>query len=202
MSIKNVFGASCIALSTLVSVSAFAGDLDQGLYLGGQIGTAQSTTEFEGSGDFEDNSGLTTFYMGYKFSPMFALEGTLSATELDGANSAFRDGSYVFTTFTPKVMLPITDTVSMYAKGGLAGVSYLVDTDDNIYGDDVASWSGDGYTAGVGAELSVGAGVFVRLAYDFLAADLELNDEDDFPGLGDDVDVELSQFSVGVHYQF
>lgn len=169
-----------------ISFSAYSQDSsveDTGWFVGGSLG--QFKTEFE-SGYNEKDNGLG-IYGGYNFNKWFGLEGSFGSVEHGDADISIGNMSV-----TPKFTLVINDVVSLYAKVGLSIVVLTEDEDEYD-----ADWSGVGATYGVGAQFGITKGLKLRIGYDLVDVTLENDDFDDF-----EVDTDLTQTTLGVHYQF
>jgi outer membrane immunogenic protein len=177
-----------------------------GWYVGGLLG--QVTSEFD-NGPTE-NDVKAGVYAGYNFTPWFGLEGALfsSNQNLDN-NTEFSSALLVSFSVTPKFTLAINDTFALYVKTGLSIMTYSTDytysadyTDSGWrrYTNSGDSWGGGGATVGVGAEFRLTKGIRLRIAYDYVDAEIENLDYDYY--FEEDVDVTLSQASLGIHYQF
>jgi len=180
-----LFKKLVLATSLLsISFSAFSQDSsveDTGWFVGGSLG--QFETEFEGGDSVKDNgSGI---YGGYNFNKWFGLEGSFGSVE-----HGDYDISIGSLSVAPKLTLVINDVVSLYAKVGLSVVALI----DDEYDED---WSGIGQTYGVGAQFGITKGLKLRIGYDLIDVTLENDDYDDL-----EVDADLTQTTLGVHYQF
>jgi outer membrane immunogenic protein len=216
---KLFFNKLVISTALLVtSFSSFSQETAQemasdnvGWYVGGLVG--QVSSEF-GGGPKEDDTKFG-IYAGYNFTSWFGLEGVLfRAKQGIYANSYFNPTSMLSFSVTPKFTLAINDAFALYAKVGLSVITYSTDyiyyqqnADYNDFGPrnsanraDGDAWGGGGETLGVGAEFRIAKGVRLRLAYDYVDAEIENLDYDYY--YEDDLDVELSQASLGIHYQF
>ncbi len=117
-------------------------------------------------------------------------------------------GSALSLKITPKFTYQVSDFVGLFFKAGLSLMSYSAEFDDvestNDFNDSI-SWTGVGYTAGIGIQFSVASNVYVRTTYDYSAGTLKSNDRiDDGYFLYDvvDVDATYNEFKIGAHYQF
>ncbi|QQX79935.1 porin family protein [Shewanella sp. KX20019] len=157
-----------------------------GAYVGGQIGAFSADIENE-----SDSGQSYGAYGGYNFNEWFGLEGTLYVTN----NFVDEDYFDVFAasfSVTPKFTWVINDTFSLYGKVGVASVAMVIDSPIR----DI-DYSGFGLTVGAGVNAALTEKLTLRLGYDFTAATL---DSDDF-GAGD-IDMDLSNVTLGMHYQF
>lgn len=166
-----------------ISFSAYSQDSsveDTGWFVGGSLG--QFKAEFE-TGYNEKDNGLG-IYGGYNFNKWFGLEGSFGSVEYGDADFSIGNLSVA-----PKLTLVINDVVSLYAKVGLSTVALI----DDEYDED---WSGVGATYGVGAQFGITKGLKLRIGYDLIDVTLE-NDDYDL-----EADTDLTQTTLGVHYQF
>jgi outer membrane immunogenic protein len=166
-----------------ISFSAYSQDSsveDTGWFMGGSLG--QFETEFETGYSEKDSS--FGIYGGYNFNKWFGLEASFGSVEheIDGSDVSIGNLSVA-----PKFTVVINDVVSLYAKLGL---SVVVLTDDE-YDED---WNGVGTTYGVGAQFGITKNLKLRIGYDLIDVTLE---NDDY-----EVDTDLTQTALGVHYQF
>lgn len=181
MSFKKLVSAAAL-LS--ISFSAYSQDSsveDTGWYLGGSIGQFES--EFEAADNVKDSG--VGIYGGYNFNQWFGLEGSFGSVEHGDYDISIGNLSV-----TPKLTLVINDVVSLYAKAGLSVVALI----DDEYDED---WGGIGETYGVGAQFSITKGLKFRIGYDLINVTLENDDDSDF-----EVDTDLTQTTLGIHYQF
>ncbi|BDY06783.1 porin family protein [Ferrimonas sp. YFM] len=177
---KSILATAVLAM--MISGSALA---KEGAYVGGSLGSAKL--------DPSNDSTATSFgaYGGYNFTDWFGIESSLFAT------TEFKQGDGVEVmgaafSVAPRFILTLNEEFSLFAKAGLANTLVNVDTpigDTDLDGI-VFSW-------GVGLDWSVGEHLGLRLAYEMNDGELE---HEDFSSV--DVDVELSQLYLGVHYHF
>lgn len=185
-----------VLVTTLFSASfgAYAQDSsveDTGWFVGGSIGQAKS--ELDGGWKTTDTS--LGIYGGFNFTKWFGLEAAFLSAEKKKYDFDFSLGSL---SLTPKFTLAINDAVSLYAKAGLSSVVLTVEYEDEDFGDESEDWSGIGTSYGIGAQFHIVNGVKLRISHDVISADLESDDYD----YDDDLETDIAQTSVGVHYQF
>ncbi|UJF22196.1 porin family protein [Shewanella sp. OMA3-2] len=174
-----------LPLLSLLSLPVMAENDHTGFYVGGAVNKVEFKVD-----DSEKETGLG-IYGGYNFNHWFGLEanlftsGNLGEDEFDVVAGAF--------TVTPKFTLQFNDTFSGYAKIGLASMALAIDTPDAD-----TTFSGVGITYGVGLNASVTESLNIRLSYDVTSGDLE---SDDY-GWINDLDSEIKQLALGLHYQF
>lgn len=155
------------------------------------IGAAVNNVELKAVDESEKETGLG-IYGGYNFNQWFGLEanlfvsGNLGDDEVDLVAGAL--------TLTPKFTLQFNETFSGYVKFGLASMAVVA---DSYYAD--TTFSGIGVTYGLGVNLSVTDSLNIRLSYDVSSGDLESDDDYYFP---EDLDSDIKQLALGLHYQF
>ncbi|ACJ27087.1 Outer membrane protein, putative [Shewanella piezotolerans WP3] len=180
---------SIVALAVLsLTASAYASaETDRvGAYVGGQIGAFSADVE----GDSESGQSYGA-YGGYNFNEWFGLEGTIYLTN-DFVDNEYASVNAASFSVAPKFTLVLNDTFSLYGKIGLASVAVVTDT----FIRDV-DYQGFGLTVGAGVNAAVTDKLNIRLGYDFTSAEL---DSDDFGA--QDIDMDLSNVTLGMHYQF
>ncbi|MFT5789913.1 MAG: outer membrane immunogenic protein [Shewanella sp.] len=176
-----------LAVLGLATSNVASAETDRvGAYVGGQIGAFSADVE----GDSESGQSYGA-YGGYNFNEWFGLEGTLYVTNdvVDNEYASVNAGSF---TVTPKFTLVLNDTFSLYGKVGVASVAVIM---DGVFRD--VDYTGVGLTAGAGVNASLTNNLNIRLGYDYTSADL---DSDDFGA--SDFDIDLSNVTLGMHYQF
>ncbi|MCL1058374.1 porin family protein [Shewanella gelidimarina] len=157
-----------------------------GAYVGGQIGAFSADAE----GDSESGQSYGA-YGGYNFNEWFGLEGTLYITN-NFVDEDFVDVYAAAFSVAPKFTWVINDTFSLYGKVGVASVAMVI---DNPIRD--IDYSGFGLTVGAGVNAALTNNLNIRLGYDYTSAEL---DSDDFGT--SDFDIDLSNVTLGMHYQF
>lgn len=200
-----VFNSTKVFSCLVLLVSAYGAHAQQevgpnntGWYVGGAVGSA-STEVSVGYSSEKERTESFAIYGGYNFNDWFGLEANFFVTG-NAANDNSYDAAFGALSLTPKVTVRVTPAVAFYAKAGPSSMAYVEDYD---YRDSYGSHSGDEswdavvWTYGVGAEFAVTNNVIVRVAYDHYSGDLE--HEDDYYS---DLDTEIGQTSLGVHYQF
>ncbi|QSX37086.1 porin family protein [Shewanella sedimentimangrovi] len=170
--------------AVLASTSALAETDKTGFYIGGALNQVKVSGDGDGS---LDGIGFGA-YGGYNFNEWFGLESNLFASGDLGEDGV--DVGAGAWTFTPKFTVQFNDMFSGFAKVGLASMvvtvdSGLVDTD----------FTGTGFTWGLGLNAAVNEHLNIRLSYDRSSGDLDGD-------WADDLDTDISQIALGVHYQF
>jgi opacity protein-like surface antigen len=174
-----------LPLLSLFALPVIAENDHTGFYVGGAVNNVEFKVD-----DAEKTTGLG-IYGGYNFSHWFGLEANLFASGNLGDDEA--DVIAATFTVTPKFTWQFNDTFSGYAKIGLASMALAIDTP---YSD--TTFSGVGITYGVGLTASVTENLNIRLSYDVTRGDLE---SDDYNWVND-LDSEIKQLALGLHYQF
>ncbi len=196
MSFKNIFLSTTLLAISFSSYAEETASENTGFFIGGFAG--QTKSKLEGYKETVNSYGV---YGGYNFTPMFGLEGSFFTTSnYSKYDSNLRTAGSGGLTFTPKVTLPINDAVSVYLKAGVAVLAYVEEYKYANYNNNYdrnASWGGIGNTFGVGAEFRIMNGLKLRVSYDQYRATIE--DDNNYYN---DMDLKLSQGSVGLHYQF
>lgn len=174
-------------LSALVAGQASAAADTTGFYVGGALNRVAV--------DVVDDSDTGTgfgVYGGYNFNEWFGLEANLFATaDLGDRDTDVTAGAL---TFAPKFTLQINDMFSAYAKVGVASMAMNFDG----FGFD-EDFTGFGWTYGVGINAAVTERLNVRFSYDVTTGDLDA----DHSYLNmKDIDTDMKQLAIGVHYQF
>lgn len=158
---------------------------NRGFYIGGAV----NKTEL-GSGDISGSADATGFgiYGGYQFNDWFGLESNFFAADVGEDDLDVVAGAL---TFTPTFTARFNETFSVFAKVGVASMAVVVDG----YGEDFTA-SGFGLTYGIGLNAAITENLNLRVSYDMSKGDI---DEDSYI---DDVDAEIEQLALGLHYQF
>ncbi|MCL1094405.1 porin family protein [Shewanella kaireitica] len=180
----SIIALAVLGLTTSTVASAETDRI--GAYVGGQIGAFSAEVE----GDSESGQSYGA-YGGYNFNEWFGLEGTIYLTN-DFVDNEFASIHAASFSVAPKFTLVLNDTFSLYGKIGVASVAVVADS----FIRDV-DYSGFGLTVGAGVNAAVTDKLNIRLGYDFTSADL---DSDDFGT--QDIDMDLSNVTLGMHYQF
>ncbi|WP_299494098.1 porin family protein [uncultured Shewanella sp.] len=186
---------SALLLTGFLGSASVSAETDRmGFYVGGDIGSTELSVD---SGASDESAYSFGVYGGYHFNDWFGVEAHLFGTgdysdysELESHASAF--------SIAPKLTLAFNDIFSAYVKAGLA---YIVISNevDGYYGTYSNDLSGVGYVIGAGVNAAVSDNLVLRLAYEKTSGDLEF-DHDTY--YYDDIGTDLSQFSLGLHYQF
>ncbi|MBB1437941.1 porin family protein [Shewanella sp. SG41-4] len=160
---------------------------NRGFYIGGAV----NKTEL-GSDDASGSESATGFgvYGGYQFNDWFGLESNFFAANVGEDDFDVVAGAL---TFTPTFTLHFNETFSGFVKVGLASMAVVV---DGYYDDFTAS--GIGFTYGVGINAALTEHLNLRLSYDMSKGDLDIDEY----GYVDDIDAEIEQLALGLHYQF
>lgn len=182
------------------SASCVAKDLtDSGWFVGGQLSSVSAKFENDYSA-FNLDSEMLEAKAGYKFTPNFALESNLGMV-FDGSPDAeyMDDAALLKFSTAAKAIIPVSDVFQLYAKAGLSLVSFAY-TYSYSYYDDEESFAGNNFFYGFGAEFQIANGVILGITYDAIDGSLEYGDDGYYDR--DDLDLDYSQFGIGIHYQF
>lgn len=206
MNQKNVVTlVLCLVLAQSIPVNAVDFD-DAGWFVGGHLGYVSTDADgvflIQDTENHEADVAGYGAYGGYNFTEWFGLEGAFLMTgDTSGDNDGVANSDYFATSFSPRFTIHLSPVFSIYAKAGLALISYDVEFDtDAPYEDGIdLSWSGVGTSFGVGGQFAVVNGIRIRIGYDVLSGTLT---ENDFWLSMDDVDAKLEQVSFSMHYQF
>ncbi|WP_419243593.1 outer membrane protein [Photobacterium leiognathi subsp. mandapamensis] len=181
-----------LPLALVLTTASGAALADQtGPYVGASLGNA--TTDLKADNwdyNYDENVVAYGLYGGYNFTENLGLEATLGQT---GEKDNIKKG---YATLTPRVMMPLNDQFSLFAK---AGVAYVA-ADGNWKGIDQVDVDVDGWgwTAGAGVNFAVAEHVDLRAGIDYLSTDLKNADNDKDLNL----DSETTMYYVGVNYNF
>ncbi|WOT04951.1 porin family protein [Shewanella youngdeokensis] len=156
-----------------------------GVYVGGQLGAF--SVDLEGDSESGQSYGL---YGGYNFNEWFSLEVNLYTTN-DFLKEDGIDVSAAAFSVEPKFTWVIDDTFSIYGKAGVASAGIYA---ESSLGD--IDFTGAGFTIGAGINAAITEKLTVRLAYDLNPVTLEHDDS------GVSLDVDLSNLTLGLQYQF
>lgn len=160
---------------------------DSGFYLGGAINKTELSSD-----DVNDSTDATGFgiYGGYQFNDWFGLESNLFAADIGEDSIDAAVGALTFTTtFTAR----INETFSVFAKVGIASMAVVVES----YYDDFTA-SGIGFTYGIGLNAALTENLNLRVSFDISKGDLDIDEY----GYIDNLDAEIEQLALGLHYQF
>ncbi|MCL1125928.1 outer membrane beta-barrel protein [Shewanella surugensis] len=212
---KTFLTAVTLLLTLGCANTAMAETNDTGFYVGGDIGR----TQLKFGSLLDDSTTSVGAYGGYQFNEWFAIEGHVFGTAdydtgLEGQSGSYNGNTFTITkadvsaaaiSITPKVTWQINEIFSAYAK---AGISYMqVNSEwgatlNGSYGTSSLDYDGFGYVLGAGVNAAITPHLVVRLGYEFMNGDLETNDSLAQATNMDKMDTDLSQFSLGLHYQF
>ena len=156
---------------------------DRGFYIGGALSSIDITL-----GQIDSSAVGVIFVSGYDFTEWFGLDGQLLVTT--GLDINDEENAFASMSIAPKFSLPLNSHTKLFARAGLASAAFS---------DEYSDYSGIGITYGIGAEFKLNEGVFARLSYDQLNADMEDVDDDFF---SPDIDVDMSQIVASVYYRF
>ncbi|ADT88560.1 Outer membrane protein [Vibrio furnissii NCTC 11218] len=181
-------------------------------YVGGALGQARfddasvsgtvmgySTTQDLSLED--DKSTIASIFGGYQFNRYFALEGSVTGIDaLDGSVVTVGDMSYI--AIQPKVSLPVTDHVSLFAKAGVAYFNAEIKVSNAVAGYSGYSTFSDSDVTGIlglGVEVAATDNWHIRASWDYLRPELDVVNV----GYANaSIETDINVFSLGVSYHF
>ncbi len=174
-------------LAVFASSNVAAANEHTGFYVGGSLGQLKLKSE----GSSIDGTGFGA-YGGYNFNDWFGLEANMFLSgDLSEGDADFGAGTFAL---TPKFTYQINDTFAVYGKVGIASM-VAVASPANERDED---FTGFGWVYGVGVNASVTEHLNIRLGYDIVKGELDSEHYD-----GDkNIDADISNFALGMHYQF
>jgi len=161
---------------------------DQGFYLGGGYGLVTA----DGDG-FDEEDSAPHFFAGYQILPFLGIEGGYYDFGEYG-NSAFSADIESYT-LALTGRLPVTNTLALFARVGPVWTE--TDISAGPFSD---SQDSEEILVGVGMSFEISRNIDLRLAYDWVDADLEASDLGDV-GTGD-FDADLNMLSAGIKFEF
>lgn len=181
-------------------------------YIGASIGQAtfdnasgsMDSSLVSGSAPLElqDDSSLAgKLYAGYQFNEYFALEGSLGGYDaLDG--DLVTVGDMKFLAIQPKVILPVGERFSVFAKAGVSYFNAEFKASNSILGSAGYTTLSDTAFAGMyglGAEFALTDNLHLEASWDYMNPELEVVKLADANAK---VEAEISVLSLGVSYHF
>lgn len=213
---------SVLLLMGLLGSPSVAAEIDrEGFYVGGDLGYALVSNDAYDFFDKADESN-TSFglYTGYNFSDWFGLEASYFQIDLSDNYYGEDNGYFAYDvnikqdasvlSLAPIFSYAFNDTYSLYTKIGInymfsrqdiSGEMSFYDSSNSSFGTKL-DYSGIGYVIGAGLRMAVTESLNIRLAYEFVSTSLEYDDDNYDDYSYDDIDVNVSRFSLGMHYQF
>ncbi|KPH64889.1 outer membrane beta-barrel protein [Pseudoalteromonas neustonica] len=183
---------SALALATLGFNSAAQADVNEmdspRIYTG--IGYGQYSFQFEDSEndiDFDDDSQMLKGYIGTQFNKYLSLE--LAYQNFDEVSDIDSYAEVDGISLAGRLAAPITESFSVYAKGGWLEWDAEVTSDIPALGEISAEQSGGDVFYGAGLEYAFTSNVQVRLEYERYK-------------LEDDIDTDMDVASFSVQYMF
>jgi len=184
--VKKLSIAAVSLLAIFASTNVLAANDHTGFYVGGSLGQLKAK-----SGDSESGIGFGA-YGGYNFNEWFGLEANMFLSgDLGDSYTDIGAGTFAI---TPKFTYQIDDTFSVYGKVGIASIA-VVKRPNYFRNED---FTGFGWAYGVGVNASVTENLNIRLGYDFVTGEV---DSEYSNGL-QNADMDISNFALGMHYQF
>ncbi|ACA86193.1 porin family protein [Shewanella woodyi] len=183
---KTLTIAAASLLAIFASSNVAAANDHSGFYVGGSLGQLKVKTE-----DSDNGLGFGA-YGGYNFNDWFGLEANMYLSgDLGGNGYDLGAGTFAF---TPKFTYQINDTFAVYGKVGIASMAVVYRPDRGIDED----FTGFGWVYGVGVNASITENLNIRLGYDIVKGDLD----SEYSFSEQNVDTDISNFALGMHYQF
>ena len=180
----------------LTAISVHAHDMhtnDTGGYVGGEIATNSVTAD-------SDKASATAFgvYGGYNFTNWFGLESTFTVTNFSKGTNASSTTATAIGSFslTPKFTVRTSDSLSIYAKVGVAVTALCDDNNNND------CWSGTPGTAGFGLQFDLSPHAKLRFGYDVTKGSLTYKPKHSYSYGYGSFDLTQKRVSVSMHYQF
>lgn len=177
---------------------------NSGWYVGGVVTYASANIEVESQMSRKENAGSFSLYGGYNFTDWLGVEGALIRTgDISDNRDNLVKADVIGLSLMPKFTYRVASNFSVYAKAGLAWLSYDEEYDNVLLfeRDTEESWSGLATNIGIGGQFDVIYGIKIRISFDRLQGDIGSNDETYYRTISD-ADVELKRVSLGAHYQF
>lgn len=149
----------------------------------------------------DDSSLAGKLYAGYQFNEYFALEGSLGGYDaLDG--DLVTVGDMKFLAIQPKVILPVGERFSVFAKAGVSYFNAEFKASNSILGSAGYTTLSDTAFAGMyglGAEFALTDNLHLEASWDYMNPELEVVKLADANAK---VEAEISVLSLGVSYHF
>lgn len=199
---KRLITFAICSILALPAFSSIKKNDCQGWVVGGGVGSMHLSIDPEGDtaeSRTSESALIASIFGGYNFTPWFGIEFDVSQSEKFSDRDTRRDASVQGTSFSPKVTLPINESLSAYLKVGVQALDYKVSA--NRFGedyDDLGILAIDPFI-GFGLQLSPVSGLRLRLDYKYSELDFE---EFVIFSEGEEYDVTLSQLLITVNYQF
>lgn len=192
---KTTLAYSMIAAMLIPSASMAQDRKESGIYIGGSYGMYKVEGEGKGEGnaEFDDDQDVIQGFIGGQVNKFFAIEGSYITFGEYGGNLAKAEVDGM--TLAAKGILPLTDSFSIYAKGG----QLWWDADYEVLGYN-GSTDGSEPFIGVGVAFAVTDRMDINLDYTRYEIELETDEVGLFAS--DTYDSDLDQASVGIRYLF
>lgn len=161
---------------------------DQGFYLGGGYGLVTS----DGDG-FDEEDGAPHFFAGYQILPFLGIEGGYYDFGEYGNSLISADIESYTLALTGRI--PVTNTFALFARVGPVWTETELTS-----GPFSTTEDSEEILVGVGMSFEISRNIDLRLAYDWVDADLDAGDLGDV-GTGD-FDADLNMLSAGIKFEF
>lgn len=185
-----VLSTTLLTSTALAQSTSYNNDEASGLYVGLNYGYLK----VDGDNDFDDDDDAYQLALGYSFNSFIAIESSYIDFGSYGGNLANADTDGY--TLGLKLSLPLSDDISLYAKGGQlwAETNYQVLTVNDSSDD-------EGLFGGIGISYKLTQDWSVKFDYTLYDNDLDIEQA------SDDIDeadfsTDLRHASVGIEYKF
>ncbi len=199
---KRLVTFAVCSLLALPAFSSIKQNDSQGWVVGGGLGSMHLSIDPVGDtaeSKTSETALVASIFGGYNFTPWFGIEFDVSQSEKFSDRDTPRDAYVLGSSFSPKVIFPISESLSAYLKVGVQLLDYKVSANgfSEDY-DDLGLFAIDPFI-GFGFQLSPVNGLRLRLDYKYS----ELNFEEFVIfSEGEEHDVTLTQLLVTANYQF
>ncbi|MDP5032476.1 MAG: outer membrane beta-barrel protein [Paraglaciecola sp.] len=186
---KKILSLSALSLAFLGLSGAAQAEMDApGIYVG--AGYGQYSIQFEDREndiDFDDDSAVLKGYIGAQFNRYISLE--LAYQNFDEANDIDNNAEIDGLSLAAIASLPLTENLSIFAKGGWFEWDADVSADIPAVGTVTSSQDGGDIFYGAGLQYSFTKNIQARIEYERFE-------------LEDDIDPDLDVASVSIQYMF
>ncbi len=141
-------------------------DNSTGWYIGPLAGQIKLSVSSEHYSTYSSTPLSYGLYWGKHITSWFGLESTYVKTEkFDDTTSGIYDSHAEIFTFMPKVSIPITNKLSLYAKYGMTQIKYKEHR--NPGGSSRNTWKSSDESYGIGTEIRLSSHIRARLGYEY-----------------------------------
>lgn len=187
---KAMLAATMIPVLSLVAANTQAGRFnEQGVYIGGSYGLLK----VKDADEFDDDNNAYSADIGAKFNRFFGVEGSYVDFGSYGSDAANAETDGL--SLSAIGSLPLSDFVSLYAKGGMLWWN----TDYEVLGFN-GDIDGNEPFYGVGASFALSDAASIQLDYTRYNVEFQ---EDEIGALAEaDLDADIDHTSVGIQFLF